>query len=238
MTRTIFLFTFLALLASCTAQQFPKSLKDLTTIGSELSSGEVEEGLRAALEKGVKVATEKVSNEGGYLNDVQIRIPFPPEMQKVETRLRGMGMDALVDDFIETLNHGAEEAAKEAKPIFLNAIRQMTIQDAVNILRGDNDEATQYLKRTTTAQLTEKFQPVIQAALEKTGATRYYSNIVTTYNSIPFTQKVNPNLDEYATELAIDGLFVKIAEEEEKIRLNPAARTSEILRKVFGQQGN
>ena len=238
MTRTIFLFTFLAFLASCTAQQFPKSLKDLTTIGSELSSGEVEEGLRAALEKGVKVATEKVSIEGGYLNDVQIRIPFPPEMQKVETRLRGMGMDALVDDFIETLNHGAEEAAKEAKPIFLNAIRQMTIQDAVNILRGDNDEATQYLKRTTTAQLTEKFQPVIQAALEKTGATRYYSNIVTTYNSIPFTQKVNPNLDEYATELAIDGLFVKIAEEEEKIRLNPAARTSEILRKVFGQQGN
>src|SRR5690554_1745793 len=238
MTRTIFLFTFLAFLASCTAQQFPKSLKDLTTIGSELSSGEVEEGLRAALEKGAEVATEKVSNEGGYLNDVQIRIPFPPEMQKVETRLRGMGMDALVDDFIETLNHGAEEAAKEAKPIFLNAIRQMTIQDAVNILRGDNDEATQYLKRTTTAQLTEKFQPVIQAALEKTGATRYYSNIVTTYNSIPFTQKVNPNLDEYATELAIDGLFVKIAEEEEKIRLNPAARTSEILRKVFGQQGN
>lgn len=238
MKHTIFLFTILGFLASCTAQQFPKSLKDLTTIGSDLSSGEVEEGLRAALEKGVKVATEKVSKEGGYLNDARIRIPFPPEMQKVETRLRGMGMDALVDDFIETLNHGAEEAAKEAKPIFLNAVRQMTIQDAANILRGDNDEATQYLKRTTTAQLTEKFQPVIQAALEKTGATRYYSDIVTTYNSIPFTQKVNPNLDEYATELAIDGLFMKIAEEEEKIRLNPAARTSEILRKVFGQQDN
>jgi len=238
MKRTIFLFTFLALLASCTAQQFPKSLKDLTTIGSDLSSGEVEEGLRAALEKGVKVATEKVSKEGGYLNDARIRIPFPPEMQKVETRLRGMGMDALVDDFIETLNHEAEEAAKDAKPIFLNAVRQMTIQHAANILRGDNDEAPQYLKRTTTAQLTEKFQPVIQAALEKTGATRYYSDIVTTYNSIPFTQKVNPNLDEYATELAIDGLFMKIAEEEEKIRLNPAARTSEILRKVFGQQDN
>lgn len=238
MKHTIFLFTILGFLASCTAQQFPKSLKDLTTIGSELSSGQVEEGLRAALEKGAEVATEKVSKEGGYLNDVQIRIPFPPEMQKVETRLRGMGMGALVDDFIETLNHGAEEAAKEAKPIFLNAIRQMTIQDAANILRGDNDEATQYLKRTTTAQLTEKFQPVIQAALEKTGATRYYSDIVTTYNSIPFTQKVNPNLDEYATELAIDGLFMKIAEEEEKIRLNPAARTSEILRKVFGQQDN
>ncbi len=238
MKRTIFLFTFLSFLFSCSAQQFPKNLKDLTNIGSGLSSGEVEEGLRAALEKGVKVATDKVSKEGGYLNDAKIRIPFPPEMQKVETRLRGLGMDALVDDFIKTLNHGAEEAAKEAKPIFLDAVRQMTIQDAANILRGSNDEATQYLKRTTTAQLTEKFLPIIQAALEKTGATRYYGEIVTKYNAIPFTQKVDPDLDQYATELAIDGLFVKIAEEEQKIRLDPAARTSEILRKVFGQQDN
>lgn len=236
MLRLISFILLIVIFHSCSAQQFPKSLEDFGIKTNELSTAEVEQGLRAALEKGVKEASEEVSQVGGYLNDPQIRIPFPPEVEKVETRLRSMGMDRLVDDFIETLNRGAEEAATEAKPIFVNAIRQMTIQDAMDILRGSNDEATQYLKRTTTAHLTEKFQPVISEALQQTGATKYYADIVNTYNKIPLVQKVNPDLEAYATQKAIDGLFLKIAEEEQKIRQDPAARTSEILRKVFGRE--
>lgn len=222
--------------ASCTSQQLAESFEVLTSEESALTSAEVEKGLREALIKGVSVGSDEVSKVGGYLNNPQIRIPFPPEIQKVENTLRDIGMGSLVDDFVTTLNRGAEEAAKEAKPIFVSAIQQMTIGDAYAILRGSEDEATHYLKRTTTSQLTAKFQPIIHSALEQTGATKHYSEIVNTYNAIPLVQKVNPNLDEYATELAIEGLFVKIAEEEHNIRKNPAARTSEILKKVFGNR--
>ncbi len=224
-----------AFLYSCSSiQHLPVGIGDYGTTSKELTISEVEQGLRAALEKGVREASDEVSQVGGYLNNPQIRIPFPPEVEKVETRLRSMGFDKLVDDFVATLNRGAEEAAAEAIPIFVSAIRQMTIQDAMNILRGSDDEATQYLKRTTSNQLSEKFLPVISSALNQTGATRYYGDIITTYNKIPFIQKVDPDLEAYATQKAIDGLFLKIAEEEQKIRQDPAARTTEILRRVFG----
>jgi hypothetical protein len=135
-----------------------------------------------------------------------------------------------------TLNRGAEDAAKEAKPIFITAIRSMTVQDAWGILRGNNDAATQYLKRTTSAQLKEKFKPVIQNSLNKVNATKYYSDLVTKYNQLPLVQKVNPSLDDYATDKAIEGLFLMIAKEEMNIRANPVARTTELLKKVFGSQ--
>ena len=135
-----------------------------------------------------------------------------------------------------TLNRGAEDAAKEAKPIFIEAIRAMTIEDAWAILRGQDDAATQYLKRTTSGLLKEKFKPVIQNSLNKVSATKYYSDIVTRYNQIPLVQKVNPDLDDYATDKAIDGLFLMIAREEKNIRENPVARTTEILKRVFGAQ--
>jgi hypothetical protein len=147
-----------------------------------------------------------------------------------------MGMGDQVDKFVLALNRGAEDAAKEAKPIFVTAIKQMTIQDAWSILKGEDDSATQYLKRTTTSHLTEKFKPVIQKSLEKTNATKYYKDLVTTYNKIPMVQKVNPNLDDYATEKAISGLFVMVAKEEKSIRDNPTARTTELLKKVFSAQ--
>lgn len=219
----------------CTTQQIADTMRILTDENSALTSAEVDEGLREALIKGISVGTDEVSKVGGYLNNPKIRIPFPPEIQKVENTLRDIGMGSLVDDFVTTLNRGAEEAAKEAKPIFVSSIQQMTIGDALAILRGSEDEATQYLKRTTTDELTNKFMPRIQNALNETGATKYYTDIVNTYNSIPLVQKVNPNLGEYATALAIDGLFLKIAEEEKNIRQNPAARTTEILKRVFGQ---
>jgi hypothetical protein len=139
-----------------------------------------------------------------------------------------------VDKFVMTLNRGAEDAAKEAKPIFVNAIKQMTIQDAWGILKGEEDAATEYLRRTTSAQLREKFAPVIANSLNKVNATKYYGDIINTYNKIPLVEKVNPDLNDYATTKAMDGLFLLIAGEEKKIRQDPMARTTELLKKVFG----
>jgi hypothetical protein len=177
-----------------------------------------------------------VSQVDGYFKNPEIKIPFPPDVKRVEDKLRQVGMGSEVDKFIMTLNRGAEEAAKEAKPIFITAIKSMTIEDAWGILKGQDDAATQYLKRTTSAQLKEKFKPVIKNSLSKVNATKYYSDIVTRYNQIPLVQKVNPELDDYATDKAIEGLFIMIAKEEKNIRQNPVARTSELLKRVFGAQ--
>ena len=177
-----------------------------------------------------------VSKVDGYFKNPEIKIPFPPEVKQVEARLRQMGLGGEVDRFVLTLNRGAEDAAKEAKPIFIEAVKQMTIQDAWAILRGEKDAATQYLKKTTSVQLKAKFKPVIQQSLNKVNATKYYGDLVNTYNKIPLVQKVNPDLDEYATDKAIEGLFVMIAKEEKNIRENPVARTTELLKKVFGSQ--
>jgi hypothetical protein len=147
-----------------------------------------------------------------------------------------VGLGDQVDKFVMTLNRGAEDAAKEAKPIFITAIRSMTIQDAWSILKGENDAATQFLKRTTSSLLKEKFKPVIRTSLDKVSATKYYGDIVKRYNQLPLVQKVNPDLDDYATDRAIEGLFIMIAKEEKNIRQNPVARTTELLRKVFGAQ--
>ena len=144
-----------------------------------------------------------------------------------------MGMGSEVDRFVLALNRGAEDAAKEAKPIFVSAIQKMTIDDAFGILKGEPDAATQYLKKTTTTQLKEKFKPIVQSSLNKVNATKYYGDIVGNYNRIPFIQKVNPDLNSYATDMAIKGLFVMIAKEEKNIRVDPAARTTELLKKVF-----
>lgn len=141
-----------------------------------------------------------------------------------------------MDKFVLTLNRAAEDAAKEAKPIFVEAVKQMTIDDAWSILKGSNDAATQYLKKTTSALLAEKFKPIISVSLEKVNATRYYGDLINTYNKMPFVQKADPDLEGYATQKAIDGLFVMIANEEKNIRENPGARTSDLLKKVFSQQ--
>lgn len=204
--------------------------------GESVSTEEVAQGLKEALTNGVSKGSDLVSQVDGYFKNPEIKIPFPPEVNQVEMRLRQIGLGDEVDKFVLTLNRGAEDAAKEAKPIFVAAIKQMTIQDAWAILRGDDDAATQYLKKSTSSLLKEKFQPIIRNSLEKVNATRYYSELVNSYNRIPLVQKVNPDLDEYATDRAIAGLFVMIAKEEKNIRENPLARTSELLKKVFGSQ--
>lgn len=238
MRSTAILLT--VLLCGCTTAQINQTLGEVNkTIGTQpapLTSADVAEGLKEALVKGISNGADVVSQLDGYFKNPEIRIPFPPDVKKVEDRLRQIGMGNEVDKFIMTLNRGAEDAAKEAKPIFIAAIRQMTIQDAWGILKGEPDAATQFLKRTTSAQLKEKFSPVIQNSLNKVSATKYYTDIITRYNQIPMVQKVNPDLNDYATNKAIEGLFLMIAKEEQNIRANPAARTTELLRRVFGAQ--
>ena len=199
-----------------------------------LSTAEIAAGLKEALQVGINKGADQVSKVDGYLANPRIKIPFPEDVQRVETALRKVGLGNEVDKFVIALNRGAEEAAKEAKPIFVSAIKQMTIQDALGILKGEQDAATQYLKRTTSDQLIAAFMPVVEKALEKTQATKYYTDLATNYNRIPFTQKVDPDLKGYATQKAIDGLFLMIADEEAKIRKDPVARTSDLLKKVFG----
>lgn len=239
MKTTVLLVAFSACLAGSAFGQLDalkKAARGLNSGSGQLSSAEIAGGLKEALTNGVSKGSDLVSQVDGYLKNPEIKIPFPPEAKSAETKLRQIGMGNEVDKFIVSLNRAAEDAAKEAKPIFVAAIKEMTIQDAAGILRGQPDAATQYLKKTTTASLKDKFMPVVKASLDKVDATKYYTNLITTYNKLPLVQKMNPNLDEYATDKAIDGLFVMIAREEKNIRSNPGARTSELLKKVFGSQ--
>jgi hypothetical protein len=228
------------ILGACTSAQINQTLGDVNKTmsgsGQPLTSAEVADGLKEALIKGISTGSDMVSQLDGYFKNPEIKIPFPPDVKRVEDKLRQIGLGGEVDKFVMTLNRGAEDAAKEAKPIFITAIKSMTIQDAWGILRGQNDAATQYLKRTTSSLLKEKFKPVIQNSLDKVSATKNYTEIVTRYNQIPLVQKVNPDLNDYATDRAIEGLFIMIAKEEKNIRDNPAARTTELLKKVFSSQ--
>lgn len=236
--RRIYLIILLALMG-CTAAQINQALSTAgQSIGGEapLTSDDVAAGLKEALIKGISNGSDLASQMDGYFKNEAIKILFPPDVKRVEEKLRQIGLGNEVDKFVMTLNRGAEDAAKEAKPIFISAIRSMTIQDAWGILKGEQDAATQYLKRTTSAQLKEKFSPVIQNSLDKVNATKYYGDLVGTYNKIPFVDKVNPDLNDYATDKAIEGLFVMVANEEKDIRQNPMARTTDLLKRVFGAQ--
>jgi len=239
MQRIIILLALSFVLGSCTSAQINQTLGEVNkaiSTDQPPTTAEVGEGLKEALINGISKGSDLVSQLDGYFKNAEIKIPFPPEVKKVEDRLRQAGFGSEVDKFVLSLNRGAEDAAKEAKPIFIAAIKQMTIQDAWGILKGEPDAATQFLKRTTTSQLKEKFKPVIQNSLNKVNATKYYGDLVNTYNKIPLVQKVNPNLDDYATDRAIEGLFVMIAKEEKNIRHDPLARTTDLLKKVFAAQ--
>ena len=203
---------------------------------SSLSTTEIASGLKEALNKGVETGTSKLSAVDGFFKDAAIKILLPPEALKVEKTLRSAGLDKPVDEAILSMNRAAEDAAKSAAPIFLNAIKQMSINDAVGILKGGDSAATSYLKAKSTTALTEAFKPIISTSLDKVDATKYWNTVFTTYNKMPFaTSKVNPDLTAYVTEKALAGIFHEIALQETQIRQNPAARTTDLLKKVFGQ---
>jgi len=197
------------------------------------SALEIDNGLKDALLKGTAKSAEQLSAVNGFFGNAAVKILFPPQAQKAEKALRGLGLNKLCDNVILSLNRAAEDATKQAKPIFVNAIKQMTIQDVTNILLGSQDAATQYFKRTTTADLKLKFKPVIQVSLNKVGATKYYADAAKEYNKIPFVSKMSPDISDYTTQKAIDGLFYEIALEELNIRKNIGARSSPLLKKVF-----
>jgi hypothetical protein len=207
-----------------------------TAKGGNITQEEAAAGLKEALTQGISKGADQASQTDGFYLNKLIRIPFPPDAQRVANTLRSIGLGSEVDRFELSLNRGAEQAASSAKPIFISAIKSLTFKDVWNILTGEKDAATQYLKRTTTSQLVSAFSPIMQQALDQTNATRYYSTLVTRYNKIPLVQPVNPSLNEYATGKAVDGLFTLIAQEEANIRENPVARTTDLLKRVFGSR--
>lgn len=206
-------------------------------IGSNLSNNEIVSALRQALEIGTKNASGRLNVTNGFFGNQLIKVLMPPEARQIETTLRSLGMGAQVDKAILSMNRAAEDASGKAVPIFVNAITSMSIQDGLSILQGGQGAATNFLKNRTTAALTSEFRPVIQNSLNKVGATRYWADIVNIYNRLPTVRnKVNPDLAGYVTERALNGLFVTIADEENKIRLDPASRVTDLLKKVFGSK--
>lgn len=214
----------------------------LGSVGSvgdgNLSEADVVQGLKEALKVGTDSATHNLSSLNGFFNDNMIKILMPPEAQKVEKTLRDVGMGSVVDKAVLSMNRAAEDASKYVGKIFINAITQMTIQDAFGILRGDNTAATNFLKAKTTAQLTAAFTPIVTKSLGTTDATKYWKDVFSVYNRLSKTP-VNTDLTAYVTSKALDGLFYHIGLEEQAIRKDPAARVTDILKKVFsGNSGS
>lgn len=230
--------------SSCTAQ-FPKVFKDaadkLGTPGSTagITNADVIAGLKEALDKGAEQSVATASVTDGFWKNDLLRIPFPPEAEKMKTTLNNIGLSAQVQQFELTMNRAAESASKEAVPIFLAAIRDMTVSDGFAILKGGDHAATDYLKQKTTSELFATFKPIVEKATQEVALTSYWTPLASAYNKgTLFTggQAVDPDLDAYVTQKAIDGLFILIAAEELKIRQDPMARTSDLLRRVFGMQ--
>jgi len=208
-----------------------KEVVNTSKTGS-LGNDEIIAGLKEALANGTQKGTAFLSKENGFFGNEAIKILLPPEAVKVENTLRKVGLGKQVDDAILTINRGAEEATKQATPIFVNAIKQMTVTDALGILRGADTAATGFLRKSTTNSLSVAFRPVIEASLEKTGATKNWTTIINAYNKFSL-QKINPDLTGYVTDKALTALFTQIAMEEKNIRKDPIARTSDLLKKVF-----
>ena len=236
------LLVILCISASCTAsaqinllQKVKENSQKLISVQSGLSENDIKEGLTTALSNGAEYAVQKASAINGFNDNAIIRIPFPQEAQKIETILMKMGFEEQIESFETNMNSAAELASKEALSILSDAIKNMNVSDAFSILKGEDNAATKYLRNETNTFLYESFKPIVIKSMKQFEVAQKWNRLVTKYNSIPLTQKINPDLEDYITNKAIDGLFVLIAEQEKEIRTNPFARTSEILQKVFGK---
>lgn len=201
-----------------------------------VSTLDISNGLKAALTKGIEKEVSKLALTDGFFGNEKVKILFPPEVVKVESTLRNMGLDVLPDKGIELLNRAAEDAVKEATPIFIAAVKNMSIADARNILMGNDSSATSYLQINTSDSLYKKFYPVVEASLSKVGADDAWNAIITKYNSIPFFKDVNPDLKDYVTTKALGSVYKMIAIEEKEIRHNLQERSSDLLKRVFALQ--
>ncbi|GGG84424.1 hypothetical protein GCM10007415_16970 [Parapedobacter pyrenivorans] len=204
---------------------------------TSVSSSEAASGIKQALSQGLDRSIKSLAVQDGFLGNAAVKILMPPEAQKVESTLRSIGLGSLCDNLIQSLNRAAESAVKEAAPVFVSALSQLTIRDATNILlSGQQDAATDFFKRTTTNELAKRFSPIVEGALGKHNVAQYWSAVVTRYNQIPLvSDKIETDLNKYVTQKAIAGLFYQVAQEELKIRDNlGGARTTPLLQKVFG----
>lgn len=240
MKKFLYLLPLAVSIASCSEQQVLGTMDVLKNAGNTpLSNEEVVSGLKEALRVGTERSVSIGSAVDGFNKNSAIRIPFPPEAIKVKNTLTDIGLTKPVEDFELTLNRAAEEAAKEAVPVFVDAITSMSIADGFAILKGGDNAATDYLKEKTTASLLAKFRPKVEAATRKVALTNYWKPVADAYNTATILtggKAVDPDLNGYVTQKAADGLFLLLADEEKKIRQDPLARTTDLLKRVFAQQ--
>lgn len=233
MKKSVLSFVILIFLSSCAElQQVVNQLPQ----GGVISQAEIASGLRQALNFGIEKQVTKLTQEDGFYKNSLVKILLPAELQKVDKTLRDIGLGNLADEGLKVLNRAAEDAVKEATPIFVNAVKEITFADAKNILLGPDNAATSYLQNKTTTPLYGKFSPVIKNSLDKVGATSVWANIINKYNSIPLTNNVNPDLTDYVTNEALEGVYTMIAVEEKEMRNKVSSRTTDLLRKVFALQ--
>lgn len=231
------IFTYLLLVISLSSCEVLNQLPAGTSGIAGITETEAAEGIKEALGQGLAKAVLQLNTTDGFFKDAFYKILLPPDAQKIENTLRSIGLGSQVDKAILQINRGAEDAAGYAKPIFVDAIKNMTLQDAIGLVKNGDTSATHFFRLKTTEKLLAAFRPVIQSSLDKVSATKYYGDMVNTYNNFPTTiKKINPDLTSFVTAKATDALFDLVAKEEKNIRENIAARTSEILRKVFGSK--
>jgi len=237
MKKIILLLLLIPFLGTAQFNNLLKKATDQAAILTKSNSSlDIAAGLREALNKGVTEQVSKLAKTDGFYKNETVKILMPEELAKVDRTLRKMGMASLADEGIQALNRAAEDAVKEATPIFVDAIKKITITDAKSILMGNDDAATTYLQSSTTTPLYAKFSPVVQTSIGKVGADVIWSSLISKYNTLPLVQKVNPDITDYVTNKALEGVFKMITVEEKNIRNNLNARTSDVLKKVFALQ--
>jgi hypothetical protein len=241
MIRRIIPITVLLFLTSCSELQqvvdnLPQQTNGNNIAGGILSNADIGAGLREALDLGIEKQVSKLTQKDGFLGNKMVKILLPEELKKVDKGLRDIGLSSLADEGLKVLNRAAEDAVGEATPIFVNAVKGITFNDAKNILLGDDNAATSYLKNGTKTELYSKFNPVIKESFNKVGADKVWSSIISKYNSIPFVNKVNPDLTDYTTQEALKGVYTMIAVEEKEIRNKVGSRSTNLLQKVFALQ--
>ena len=234
MLRKLFAFVLIFNFTSCAELQ--QVVNQMPQGNPVISNADMAAGLRQALDFGIEKQVSKLTQTDGFYKNELVKILLPEELQKVDKALRDIGLSSLADEGIKALNRAAEDAVKEATPIFIDAVKGITFSDAKNILLGNDAAATHYLTSKTQAALYDKFNPVIKNSFNKVGADQIWSNLITKYNNIPFTSNVNPDLTDYVTNEALKGVYTMIAVEEKDIRTKFTSRTTDLLKKVFALQ--